>query len=248
MVYTLCMIRNTKQIFKILGMSKHANEIYETIQKNGPILASHIIAQSKVYRPAAYKALFELLDAGLVTRIKSGKRLLWRSMSSKRILDLLVKDIDHAQKLLPKEKDVASNLSSSSMKVQKGRSAIRGVFDDVIEHTKPGGTFYRYTSEKDLASVNSYLSPAYRKKRAAKRLERLVISNPVSGQQKQPRLERFIKYIGPETDIFAQNIIQLVYGDRVAFIDLNTEETWIIENPALAEFQKVIFRQLYKKL
>jgi len=129
-----------------------------------------------------------------------------------------------------------------------GFSGIRAVFDDVISHTPRGGTFYRYTSERDLASVNRYLSPSYRALRDKRKLERLVISNPVSAKQKRPRLERFIKYIQSEADLFDQNIIQLVYGSRLAFIDLNSEEAFIIEDPSLAAFQKVIFSQLYKLL
>lgn len=96
-----------------------------------------------------------------------------------------------------------------------------------------------------LAGKLSFL--ADEKKRDAE-LERMVISNPVSGKRKNPRLERFIKFILPENDLFIQNIIELIYEDRVAFIDLNKEEGLVIENASLADFQKVIFRQLYKKL
>ena len=236
------------QIFKRLGMSKHAHLVYEIISKHGPILAGHVVERSCVYRPAVYKALFELLNAGLVTRVKKDGRFLWWPMNPNRIIDLFVRDIGQIKKLIPKEKNTSSDLTHSSLRILKGREGIRTAFDNIIEHTKKGNTFYRYTSEKDLAAVNSYLSGNYRQKRDAKRLERLVISNPVSGGQKRPRLERFIKFIKPEADIFEQDVIQIIYENRVAFIDLNTEEVLIIENPALADFQKVIFRQLYKKL
>jgi hypothetical protein len=76
----------------------------------------------------------------------------------------------------------------------------------------------------------------------------LVISNPVSGKQKRSRLERFIKFIPSNFDLFQQNIIQLIYGDRISLIDLNTNRVVIIENKALAEFQKIIFQQLYRNL
>ena len=52
----------------------------------------------------------------------------------------------------------------------------------------------------------------------------------------------------PHVNLFDQNIIQLIYGDRISLIDPNTERVVIIENKALADFQKVIFRQLYDKL
>ena len=76
----------------------------------------------------------------------------------------------------------------------------------------------------------------------------MVISNPASGSQKKSRLERFIRYIPAAVDQFEQNIIQLVYGTRVAIIDLTKEEVTIIENQQLADFQKTIFKVLYKQL
>ncbi|MDO8557764.1 MAG: helix-turn-helix domain-containing protein [bacterium] len=237
------------RVFKRLGLSKHAYPVYETVRKHGPLLATDIVRRSRVHRPAAYKALFELSDNGLVAKAKHGKRSLWRATNPERIVDLFVSEVGRIKGLIPKERALSANdLSRSTLKILKGRSGVRAVFDDAIAHTKKGGTFFRYTSETDLAAVNAYLSSDYRKKRDAKRLERRVISNPLSGEQKRPRLERFIKFIKPETDVFDQNIIELIYENRVAFIDLNAEEVMIIENAALADFQKVIFKQLYKRL
>ncbi len=142
-----------------------------------------------------------------------------------------------------KEKDFPKHIT-----YLKGPSGIRAAFDDVIERMPKGEMFYRYTSERDVAAVNRYLSPDYRIRRDKKKLERRVISNPISGKAKRSRLERFIKFIPQQTDMFDHNIIQLVYADSVAFINLNTEEVSIIRDRELARFQSVIFNQLYGKL
>ena len=142
-----------------------------------------------------------------------------------------------------RQKDVPQNI-----RFLYGPSGIRTAFDDVITHCTKGETFFRYTSEQDLAKVNSYLARDYRIRRDKKKLERMVISNNASGSQKKSRLERFIRYIPAETDQFEQNIIQLVYGKRIAIIDLNKEEVVIIENQQLADFQKTIFKVLYGQL
>lgn len=39
-----------------------------------------------------------------------------------------------------------------------------------------------------------------------------------------------------------------MYGDKVAFIDYNSETVLLIENPKIAEFQKALFKSLYKRL
>jgi sugar-specific transcriptional regulator TrmB len=226
------------EMFKRLGLGKHAAHVYQVIAEKGPLLASHVILYSKRHRPAVYKALHELNEHSLICSMSTGKRKLWN-----------VTDRDRVEKLFQNISVIVPAVQSRMpVRFLQGSAGIRSVFDDVVEHAQKGETFYRFTSETDLDAVNAYLSKDYRKKRDQKKLERQVISNPLSGNRKQPRLERFIKFIPPEIDVFNQNIIELVYGSRIAFIDLNKKECFIIENSSLADFQKVIFRQLYKRL
>jgi len=236
------------QIFNRLGFPKHTGKIYETIKNSGPLLATKIISDAKIHRPAAYRILHALLNEKLITAKKTGRRNYYVPESIQRLEILFTKDLENLTKIIKIRRVKEVEIINSSTRIFHGPGGIRAVFNDVVEHSKRGDTFYRYTSEQDLASVNRYLSSDYRKRRDKKHLERLVISNPTSGRQKNPRLERLIKFIPPETDLFNQNIIQIIYRDRVAFIDLNTEKSIIIENSSLADFQKVIFKQLYKKL
>ena len=235
-------------IFKRLGLSKHAASVYETVRKRGPLLATEIVSLAKAHRPAVYKALYELSDAKLLVKTFAGKRRYWNAVGPKKIASLFNEASLDVLKNLPAEKPHTAETVTSNLRLFHGPEGIRQVFDDVIEHTPRGDTFYRYTSERDLDEVNSYLSKDYRERRDKKKLERLVISNPVSGSRKKARLERFIKYIQSKESVFEQNVIQIVYGRRIALIDLNSKESTVIENEALAEFQKVIFRQLYRKL
>ncbi|MDR3558263.1 MAG: hypothetical protein P4L61_01900 [Candidatus Pacebacteria bacterium] len=47
---------------------------------------------------------------------------------------------------------------------------------------------------------------------------------------------------------FEHNVTEVIYGDKVAFIDYGSEIAMIIESKKIAEFQKHIFRMFYKKL
>ena len=64
----------------------------------------------------------------------------------------------------------------------------------------------------------------------------------------QPRLERSVKFVPKNYGLFDYDITEILYGDKIAFIDYNTETGLIIENPVIAEFQKKIFKLLYDKL
>lgn len=236
-----------KLILKRLGLPKHAYNVYANLQKSGPQHIAGIANQINVHRPAVYKAIRELLKHDFIFCAQVGKSKLYQVKSPSLIIKKF-KDVSKKIATISERDNIIEEYIENHTRFLKGRIGIQKVFDDVINHEARGNTFYRYTSEKDLDLVNQYLSKDYRKKRDAKKLERLVISNPQSGERKKPRLERFIKYIRAENSVFDHNIIQIIYGKRVAFIDLNVEEAIIIENKALAEFQKVIFRQLYKKL
>ena len=241
-------IKDLTQVFNRLGFPKHTDKIYQAIKAGSPLLATKIISDTGIHRPAVYHILHKLLGEKLISTKKIGKRIYYMPENIRRIITLFAKDLENITKIIKNREIQEVETVNSYIKIFHGPNGIRAVFDDIIEQSNPGDIFYRYTSEQDLASVNRYLSSDYRKRRDKKRLERLVISNPISGKQKKPRLERLIKFIPPEADLFDQNIIQIIYRDRIAFIDLNTKQAITIENPSLANFQKVIFKQLYKKL
>ena len=236
-------------IFKRLGYPKHSAVIYQVLlDMSTPLLITAIATKAHVPRMTVYRVLTELGKDKVVEATRLGGRTGYTAMHPSVLTKLLERDVVKTDKTIAiltkkREKDVPSHV-----RFLYGKEGIQAAFDDVITHTPRGGIVYRYTSEKDLAEVNSYLAPDYRARRDAKKLERLVISNPLSSSQKRKRLERFIRCIPADADTFDQNVIQFVYGDRVSFIDITHEQVIIIEQAELAAFQKVIFKQLYKKL
>ena len=76
----------------------------------------------------------------------------------------------------------------------------------------------------------------------------MVISSSKAAAPKRKRLERDIVVIPREFDEFDQDVTMTIYGDKVAFIDFSGENSIIIENPMIADFQKKLFKLLYKKL
>lgn len=240
---------NYKTIFARLGYPKHTDKVYECLVESKKSLSvTEIAKQCNVSRVVVYRCLEKLEADALVQAVEIGKRTYYELTTLhqlKKLVQIYEKETAATigKTIKAREKDVPQ-----SIKFLHGPAGIKAAFDDVVSHCKRGETFFRYTSEQDLAKVNSYLARDYRLRRDKKKLERQVISNPVSGSQKKPRLERFIKFIPAEADQFEQNIIQLVYGDRLSLIDLTNEEVVVIENKQLAEFQKVIFRLLYKRL
>lgn len=212
------------------------------------MLVASVARSARCHRPSAYLALGELIRHGFVSASQEKGRKLYHAEKPERIASAFenVSNRLTEHTAHPPSQNVWD--AKNGIRTLEGFEGVREAFDDVVRHTPKGGTFYRYTSERDLDKVNRYLSDDYRAKRDSKKLERLVISNPQSGMKKRPRLERFIKFIPPDRNLFDHDVIQLIYGKRISFIDLNCEKVLIIENQSLADFQRVIFDHLYRKL
>lgn len=234
-------------IFDRLGFPKHSAEVYEALEKIGASSVSAISKKVRAHRPAIYRCLAALEDNKLIARKDFGKRTYYGAEPRARITALFSKAMQGVREVGEAVPAGPQN-SMGAIRYFEGSNTIPSIFNDVVEHCGRGDTFYRYTSERDLDAVNSKLPSDYRKRRDGKRLERLVISNPESGKRKRNRLERFIKFLGAQKESFHQNAIELLYGERIAFIDLNSERGFIIENKTLVEFQKTIFLALYKRL
>jgi len=84
--------------------------------------------------------------------------------------------------------------------------------------------------------------------RDQKKLERQVITNSQTAKGKINKIDRFIKVMPPDLGPFEHNVTEIIYADKVAFIDYNSETATIIESKKIADFQKHIFKTLYKKL
>jgi sugar-specific transcriptional regulator TrmB len=236
-------------IFKRLGFPKHTENVYVVLGKSKtPLLVATIAERAHVSRAVVYRCLKKLQREELIGASTIGRRTCYSAGSPRKLKSAIKIFQDKSEKGIETYAKEREKETPQNIRFLYGPIGIRSAFDDVITHTSKGDTFYRYTSERDLERVNRYLASDYRTRRDKKRLDRLVISNPISGNQKKFRLERFIKFIPPGVDRFEHNIIQLIYGNRVAIIDLSNEQTVIIENQQLADFQKVIFKLLYKRL
>ena len=135
-----------------------------------------------------------------------------------------------------------------NVKFMEGKKAVTYVFSDIVSTLKKGDVFYRVSSERDVDRANTYLPSDYREKRDKKELERFVIMSAGQSEKKAPRMEREIVTIPPELDEFSDDVSMTVYGNKVAFIDYNTEASIIIENAFIAGFLGKLFRLLYASM
>ena len=236
-------------LLKKLGLSEKESIIYIDLLENGSSSITDIVERTKLHRPEVYRFLPLLVERGFVSETQKEKRRFYVAESPENIrhlLESLEKDVDN---LLPELIGMhARTEKRPNVRYMEGRKAITYVFADIVNTLKKGDVFYRISSEQNVERANTYLPPDYREKRDKKSLERYVIMSAGESTKKKPRMEREIVIIPPEYDEFVDDVQMIIYGSKVAFIEYNTEASIIIENSFIAEFQKKLFKLLYKSL
>lgn len=232
-----------------LGLSPRAREMYLHLFKAGPSTISEVAQTVAFHRPEIYRAIDELSSRSLAFVRTEGKRKRYVAAPPNKVRDIFAEYLKDAEAAMPElVTSYRDSKEKPSITTYEGRSGVTSVFADLVDSSKRGETFYRVSAESDLERTNTYLPRDYRKKRDAKGLERFVITAPRIGKGKKVRMERAMKYIPEGYDLFEQDIIELIYADKIAFIDLSTETSFIIKSPRLADFHKKLFRLLYQKL
>ena len=238
-----------RQLLSAIGIDEQAIGVYTHLFISGESSMIDIAHALSIHRPRLYQLIDDLTLRGLVVTVTHGKRKKYMAAPPERVSDIFTALSKEMNDVLPQlSREYRQSKEKPVMTHFEGRTGVTNVFADVVESTKRGETFYRFSSEKDLDHTNTYLPRDYRKRRDEKKLERFVITAPRVGKGKKARMERAMKYIPEGYDLFDQDVIELIYANKVAFIDLSTEHSFVIESAALADFHKKLFRLLYQKL
>lgn len=238
-----------------LGLPEPAVIIYQTLLKHGSLTISDIAKQGGLYRPIIYKHLPFLLEKTLISESKHGKRTIY-SAESPSALEHLVDNIKtQLEQHLP---DLLINFHKQNHKpiirYFQGKQGIAHVYEQLLMDGKKGDIIYRYESPKDYLRNGKFYPKLYKElatrynKFGRSQIQKFVITNEKTQSQRTPRLERYSKAVPAKFDIFEYDITQIVYGDKVAFIDFSTETASLIENKTFANFQRQIFKLLFNSL
>jgi sugar-specific transcriptional regulator TrmB len=239
----------TKEILQKIGLSEDESAVYLALLRFGALSISQLSEKTKLYRPSVYKAIPSLEEKGLAHSTKKGKRKLYMATSPEKLSSLLSSLGNDLSRALP---DMLAEFNKKEKRpfviFLDGVAGIRRVYDDIVTTLKKGDTFYRYSSSRSPKKRDYYVSRDYPKKRDEKQLERYVITSEGAGKLKKPKFEKSVKTVPKSFDLFEYDITQIIYADKIAFVDYNTETAIIIENPVIAQFQQKIFKLLFLKL
>ena len=134
------------------------------------------------------------------------------------------------------------------IKFLEGKRGLAYIFEDVLHTLKRGDVFYRYTSRRASQTIKRYVPRGYYARRKEKGIQRFMITDALTDWQQKPDMNRAVKFIPEKHGFLNDNITQVIYGNKVAIGDLDTETVFVIESPLFANLQKKIFKALYESL
>ncbi len=226
------------------------SHIYLALLEHWTCNITEIQLHTNLHRAEIYRFIPILLEKQLLIVSTQWKRKLYSPASPIKIQEAYREQEELNKGSIEQLLNKYSHLNKKPRVIYwEWEQSITNVFHDIIDTQNTWDIFYRITSEKDSNEINEkYLPKNYRQKRDKKDLERYVIMSSQAWSQKQARLERDLKLIPKEIDEFNNNVFMSIYANKVAFIDFNNESSIIIENQQIADFQKSLFKLLYKKL
>lgn len=231
------------------GFSDKEYAIYYLLVTRGPLTISNIVDSSSLHRPYAYKTVLSLIKKGFIEQSSEKAKKVYVALAPSKvkiIIENRKEEVSHNLDEL-EELYVSPHIETKVTHYQ-GKKGVTAMFSDLVHSQKKGDIFYRYTSEKDTEKANTFLPKDYRLIRDKKGLERFVIAHADIANIKQKRLERAMKVIPKGEVSFKHDCIQLIYANKISFINLGKLQGILIEDENMASFQREIFKLLYKRL
>lgn len=237
-------------MFRLLWLWEQDANIYLKLLENWALTITELSVKTQLHRTQLYRMLPFLIESGYVIQSMKGKKKYYLPASPEIVQNAFENLASQNSQNIAYLQNLYNHLDSKPTVIyEKWAKGITKVFSDIVSSTQKWDVFYRVTSESDTDFINeNYLPKDYREKRDKKELERYVIMSSKSAQNKTPRLQRDLKIVPEKIDEFDDNVLMTIYGQKVAFVDFNTETSIIIENKQIADFQKKLFQMLYKSL
>lgn len=233
-----------------IWLSKNSAIIYLTLLEHWESTITSLAINSWLQRVQLYRLLPYLIEIWFVLISIKWKKKYYSPASPNKINEIYKQIQEDNKWNINKLIEKYSSLDKKPKVIyNKWKKAITNIFSDIVDSLSSWEVFYRVTSEVDVEKINSeYLPKDYREKRDKKELERYVIMSSNAAKNKSPKLERELKVIPENIDEFQDNVLMTIYANKVWFIDFNTESSILIESKEIADFQRKLFKLLYKSL
>ncbi len=227
-----------------LNYSVNESKVYLTLIKLGASLAGNIAKEAQLDRSSTYNALKGLIQRGLVSTVYENKRTIYVPERPKKILDYYQEKEEIAKKIIPKiEEQFSSKKEKNSVKLFRGYKGLKTVFQDILDSTAIGDTYYVMGSEGHFSEKMPYYSPVFRKRKEMKKIRTQVLIR--EGREKK-EVAKYSEYKTVPSDVESPATIN-IYGNKIAiFIWEEPPQAILIENEKVSKTLENYFAFIWK--
>ncbi len=244
---------NTTEILKKIGLSKREINVYLTLLKSGPMLATKLAKKMETSRTNIYDILESLGEKGLVVKGSKSYSKYYIPEPPNKIEEKLARKVNEIEILKDEFKKALPGLESLSpvleltpkIKIFEGKEAIQGLMEETIK-TPLKETLLATGGEGIEKILGEVFLKGYIQKRVERKIRNRVIKKKRFWQmslEKDKEELRESKYL-PSQIKFDSTLI--IYGDNVVIISSEKEDFgFSIQSKELSHLFKVFFEMLW---
>lgn len=227
-----------------LGLSEKGAKIYLATLSLGVATVQAIAARAELKRPTVYVHLKELLAAGFVEIVPSGKKELFKATDPVNLEKRAEREYEEIKKIVPELKFLQKEVIGRPLvSVMEGRKALEQIYKEICQANN-----LRFWS--DLGAVEDYFQEMFVEiAEAVNKNEiraREIIADTAEAKKSSKRYaatagKTYSSRIAARSPgIFNDNVI---YGDTVAMFRIHHHNLFVIliKEPTIAETMKTIF-------
>ncbi len=235
-----------------LGLSSREIIIYQSLLKLGPASIRDVAAEAGVNRGSTYETLKQLAAKGVVSYFPRGRRRVFQAEDPERLLSLgesKQQALSHAmdqlrRDIIPSLKLAQTEFSPGNVRFYEGDDGVELVLRDILNSTERSPERgYAVISTKTLREHLYRPFPNFTRQRIRRGIRVRVIAVGEGGDEAE-LAER--KWLAADDTSDASYIA--IYPPKVAMItlaDQNYPVVVIIDSPAIASTQKILFDTLW---
>lgn len=234
----------------LFGLNDHSYSIYTTLLRVGSATLTELHRATHIHRTILYARLPELIEQQLVGTLKRKKTTYFFAQPPEQLETRARKNYTQAQDHIAELKNLyETSQDKPRIRYFQGDDIVRVVYEDILATCKKGDVFYRYESPKEYKKIDEWLPKAYFERVCHKKeIQKFVITNEHTFKTKKKVAERLERAVPASLDPFTYDITQIIYNEKVAYIDFVSKHAWIIEHERFAQFQRQLFKLLFSKL
>jgi len=234
---------------KPYGLNEKEAKVYLSALELGADSVQNIAKKAQIHRVSGYDILEKLLELGLVSETRQGKKRLFMAVEPEKFLMNLKNKQELFGALLPELKAIQNNKQTKPKILYfEGRVALWQAYFDRVRQPNIKENLVYGSSQK---IVNAW--PEEYKKFTAERtakniLAKIIVERSLAGEKEKELAEkelREVKFL-PAGKTLETNTI--IYGDRVMIVSWQNLTLTIIEDKNYAESQRLVFNLLWENL